>query len=138
MKPATKRSLVGLGLFVITVPLLYVLAVTFALRAHWEEDSIVLGGKQIQYAIDEYVEKNGSPPVKLEKLIPEFLHSMPVFPPTADVHNSVGTNGHWTLDIHRPRREMSLIYRRTNVGLSAEDAKRQLHTENGCYVLTAR
>jgi hypothetical protein len=139
MKPAAKYSLITIGVLVIVAPILYVLAVTYALKVHWEEDSIVLGGKQVECAINEYVEKHGSPPAKLESLIPEFMTSMPVFPQVSNVHYSVAADRHqWTLDIYRPRRETLLIYRRTNVGLSAEDTKRTLHTENGCYVLKAR
>ncbi len=139
MKPAAKYSLIAVVVLVIMVPIVYVLAVTYALKVHWEEDSILLGGKQVEYAINEYVDKHGSPPSKLENLIPECMNSMPVFPQASNVHYSVAADGRgWTLDIYRPRRETPLIYRRTNVGLSAEDAKRKLHGENGCYVLRAR
>ena len=136
MKPAAKYSLVAAAVLVIMVPIVYVLAVTYALRVHWEEDSIVLGGKQVEYAINDCVDKHGSPPSKLENLIPECMGSMPIFPQASNVHYSVAADGRgWTLDIYRPRREAPLLYRRTNIDLSAEDAQRTLHTENGCYVL---
>jgi hypothetical protein len=139
MKPAAKYSLIVVGILVITVPVLYALAVTYALKLHWEEDSIVLGGKQVEYAINDYIQKHGSPPPKLENLAPECISAMPVFPQASNVHYSIAADGHgWTLDIYRPRNNTPLIYRRTNVGLSLEDARRTVHTENGCYVLRTR
>jgi hypothetical protein len=139
MKPALKRFLVTLGVLAIVAPVLYVLAVMAALKAHYHEDQIVLGGKQVQGAIYDYVEKHGCPPAKLENLIPEFMSSMPSFPGISKVDYRPSADGHgWTLDIDWPSGKVPLIYRRTNTGLSAEDNKRRIDTENGCYVLKAR
>ena len=111
----------------------------FALRAHYDEDRIVLGGKQVEYAICDYIQKHGSPPAKLESLIPEFLSSMPSFPQMSNVHYFVTADGQgWTLDICRVKDNVPVVYRRTDAGMSAEDALRLVKMESGCYVLKAR
>jgi hypothetical protein len=139
MRPGVRNSLLALGALAVALPVLYVLAVDAALRAHYDEDRIVLGGKQVELAINDYAEKRGSPPARLETLIPEFMSAMPSFPAMSNVQYRVCADGHgWTLDIYRPRNKRPLVYRRTNTGLSAEDTKRRIHTENGCYVLEAR
>jgi hypothetical protein len=139
MKPALKHSLIALGVLAAIAPVLYFLTITAALKAHYHEDQIVLGGKQVQEAIHDYVEKHGSPPAKLEDLIPEFMKSMPSFPEISKLDYRLSADGHgWTLDIGWPSGKVPLIYRRTNTGLNAEDTNRRIHTENGCYVLKAR
>jgi hypothetical protein len=139
MKPVIRNSLLALGALAVTVPVLYVIAVNAALRAHYDEDRIVLGGKQVELAINDYVEKHGSPPERLETLIPEFMSSMPSFPAMSNVQYCVSADAHgWTLDIYRPKNKHPLVYRRTNTGLSVEDTKRRIDTENGCYVLETR
>ena len=139
MKQVVRNSLLALGALAVTVPVLYVIVVNAALRANFDEDRIILGGKQVGLAINDYVEKHGSPPERLETLIPEFMSSMPSFPAMSNVQYRVSADTHgWTLDIHRPRNKYPLVYRRTNTGLSAEDTKRRIDTENGCYVLEVR
>ena len=139
MKPKGKYPLIALGVLVLAAPLLYLIGFALAFRAHYDEDRIVLGGKQIELAINDYVEKHGSPPARLESLIPEFISAMPSFPEMSNVHYRVSPDRHeWTLDVYRPMNQLPLIYRRTNTGLSAEDTKRRIDTENGCYVLKAR
>jgi hypothetical protein len=139
MKPVLKYPLLVLGVLAVIAPVLYVIAITIALRAHYDEDRIALGGKQVEMAINDYGEKHGSPPARLENLIPEFMSSLPSFPEMSNVQYRVSADGHgWTLDIYRQRDNAPLIYRRTNTGLSAEDTKRRIDTENGCYVLKAR
>jgi hypothetical protein len=139
MKPVVRNSLLALSALAIAVPVLYVMAVNGALRAHYDEDRIVLGGKQVELAIDDYMEKHGSPPAKLETLIPEFMSAMPSFPAMSNVQYRVSADKlGWTLDIYRPRNKHPLVYRRTNTGLSAGDTKRRIDTENGCYVLEVR
>ena len=139
MKPVVKYSLIVLGVLAVSAVVLYVIVVTIALRAHYDEDRIVLGGKQVELAINDYVEKHGSPPARLEDLIPEFMSSIPSFPEMSNVQYRVSADGHgWALDIYRQRDNAPLIDRRTNTGLSAEDTKRRIDTENGCYVLKAR
>src|SRR5260370_30592201 len=94
MKPAVKYSLTALGVLAVIAPFLYFLAVTAALKAHGNEDRIVLGGKQIQEAINEYADKHGSPPAKLENLIPEFMNSMPSFHEISKVDYSLSPPPH--------------------------------------------
>jgi hypothetical protein len=85
------------------------------------------------------MDKHGKPPQKLEDLIPEFIASIPPFPEPCKVHYYLSADGAgWTLDLHWTDGRASLIDRRTNLGLSSEDAERQIGTENGCYVLKAR
>src|ERR1035438_9253158 len=109
MKPVIRNSLLALGALAVTVLVLYVVAVNAALRAHFDEDRIILGGKQVELAINDYVEKHGSPPERLETLIPEFMSSMPSFPAMSNVQYRVSADTHgWTLDIHRPRNKYPL------------------------------
>jgi hypothetical protein len=136
MKPAAKYSLLTLGVLVVVAPFLYVVAVCVALKSHAKEDAIIFGGKRLQEAICDYAEKHGTPPPKLESLIPEFIESFPSMPEISKLDYHVSGGGkEWTLDLYRTNRKVPLIYRRTNAGLTPEDAKRRIDTENGCYVL---
>lgn len=139
MKPAAKYSLISLGVLALLVPVLYVLAVNAALKAHAKEDRIVFGSMRVQEAINNYVEKHGSTPRKLEDLIPEFIESIPSIPEISKVDYHLSADGkEWTLDLYWTNRKVPLIYRRTNAGLSSEDAKQRIDTEDGCYVLKTR
>jgi hypothetical protein len=77
MKPAAKYSLITLGVFalllVLIVPILYVLIVNAGLKSDGKDWAIASGSKRVQEAINHYIEKHGSPPQKLENLIPEFI-----------------------------------------------------------------
>jgi len=42
MKPVLKYPLIVLGVLAVTAPVLYVIAVSIAIRAHYDEDRIVL------------------------------------------------------------------------------------------------
>ncbi|HXI71217.1 MAG TPA: hypothetical protein VNN22_12745 [Verrucomicrobiae bacterium] len=134
-----KYSLITLGVFAILAPFLYFLAVNAALKSHAKEDQIVLGSKLIQEAINDYTVKYGSPPMKLEQLVPEFIGSIPAFPEISKIDYHLSADGkEWTLDLYWTDRKNPLIYRRTNASLSSEDVKRRIDTENGCYVFNAR
>jgi len=138
MKPVLKYPLITLGVLVLVAPVLYVVAVSVALKAHAKEDAVIFGGKHVQEAISDYVEKHGAPPPKLENLIPEFMESIPSMPDISKVDYHRSSDGkEWTLDLYWTNRRVPLIFRRTNAGLSAEDARRRIDTENGCYVLKA-
>ena len=138
MKRLLKYSLIAFGLFVLIAPVLYVVVVTAALKEHAKEDGIVLGSKLVQEAINDYTGKHGDPPRKLEDLVPEFMQSIPAFPDISRIDYHLSADGkHWTLDLYWTSRKVPLIFRRTNAGLSSEDTKRQVDTENGCYVLKA-
>ena len=138
MKRVVKYSLIAFGIFALTAPVLYVVAINAALKAHAKEDRIVFDSKRVEEAINEYVKRHGGPPPKLENLVPEFIESIPAFPDISriDYHLSAGGKD-WTLDLYWTSRKVPLIFRRTNAGLSSEDAKRRIDTENGCYVLKA-
>ena len=139
MKPAVKYSFITLGVLALLAPVLYVLAVTTALKSHAKEDRIVLGSLRVQEAIHDYAAKHGSPPRKLEELIPEFLEAMPPLPEISKVDYRLSADGkEWTLDLYWTSRKVPLIYRRTNAGLSPEDANRRIDTEDGCYILKVR
>ena len=139
MKPAAKYCLVTLGVFALLAPVLYVVAVSVALKSHAKEDRIVLGSKRVQEAINDYIEKHGQPPPKLDALVPEFIEAIPLFPEISKVDYRLSGDGKdWTLDLFWTDRKIPLVYRRTNAGLSSEDAERRIDTENGCYVLKAR
>jgi hypothetical protein len=138
MKPAAKYSLITLGVVALLAPVLYVIAVCVALKHHAKEDRIVFGSKQVQEAINEYTEKHGNPPAKLNALVPEFIQAIPYFPEISKVDYRLSANGkEWTLDLFRADRKIPLVYRRTNAGLSSEDAARRIDTQNGCHVLKA-
>ena len=82
MKPAAKYSLITLGVLALLAPGLYIAAVSVALKHHAKEDRIVLGSKRVQEAINEYIEKQGNPPPKLDALVPESsmpFHLFPIF-----------------------------------------------------------
>jgi len=139
VKPTTKYSLIALAAVAILAPLIFFWIVDAGLSAMGREDRIVLGSKRVEEAINDYVEKHGSPPRKLEDLVPEFLQSMPSFPEISKVDYRLAADGEgWTLDLYRTSLKVPLIYRRTNLGLNAGDSKRRIDTENGCYVLEAR
>ena len=139
MKAAAKYSLMTLGVFALLAPALYIAAVSVALKHHAKEDRIVLGSKRVQEAINEYVEKHGNPPPKLDALVPEFIEAIPSFPDISKFDYRLSVDGkEWTLDLFGADRKVPLIYRRTNAGLSSEDAKRRIDTANGCYILNAR
>jgi hypothetical protein len=139
MKAAARYSLIALAVLAMLAALTFVLAVKAGLSSMAREDSIVLGSKLVQEAINNYVEKHGSPPRKLEELVPEYIGSVPSFPEISKVDYSLSADGKgWTLDLYRTNRKVPLIYRRTNTGLNVEDAQRRIDTENGCYVLKAR
>jgi hypothetical protein len=96
------------------------------------------GGKRVQEAVSDYAAKHGKPPQRLEELVPEFLQAVPTIPEISRMDYRVSTDStNWTLDFYRTNRSVRLIYRRTNAGLSSEDAKRKVETEDGCYVLKA-
>jgi hypothetical protein len=138
MKPAIKYSIITLGVLTLLAPVLYFCAVIAVLKSHAKEDRIVFGSKLIQQAINDYIEKHDSPPLKLETLVPEFIASIPSFPEISKVDYHLSADGkQWTLDLYWTNRKIPLIYRRTNAGLSSEDAMRRIDTENGCYVLKA-
>lgn len=136
MKRLVKYSFIAFGILVLLAPVLYVVVVNAALKAHAKEDSIVFDGKRVEEAINEYVKRHGSPPPKLENLVPEFIESLPTFPDISriDYHLSAGGKD-WTLDLYWTSRKVPLIFRRTNAGLNSEDNKRRIDTESGCYVL---
>jgi len=143
MKPAARYSLITLGvlalLVVLLAPVLYFVVVNAALKHHAKEDGIVFGSERIQEAIHDYAAKHGSPPRKLEDLIPQFLEAMPPLPEISKVDYRLSADGkEWTLDLYWTSRKVPLIFRRTNAGLSAEDANRRIDTEDGCYVLKAQ
>ena len=139
MKRAIKYSLVTLGVLALLAPVLYVLVVNAGLASHAKEDRIVFAGKRVQEAIEGYVDEHGRPPKKLEDLVPKFIESIPVIPEISNVDYRLTADGEgWTLDLYRSSLKVPLIYRRTNTGLSPEEAERRIDTENGCYVLKAR
>lgn len=139
MTRAAKYPLVTLGILAALAPILYFRAITEALRSHGREDRIIFGGKRIQQAINEYVEKHGAPPKTLDELTPTFIDSIPTFPDISRVDYHVAQGGkEWTLDLYRSNRNLPLIYRRTNAQLGSEDAERRVQTEDGCFVLRAR
>jgi len=136
MKPAAKYSLIILGVLALIAPVLCFLAFTAALKYHAKEDGIVFGSLRVQEGIHDYAAKHGSPPRKLEDLIPQFLEAMPPLPEISKVDYRLSVDGkEWTLDLYWTSRKVPLIYRRTNASLSAEDANRRIDTEDGCYVL---
>ena len=138
MKPALKYALIVLGACALALPVLYVGAVSVALKAHAKHDAIIFGGKRVQDAISEYIGKHGKPPQRLEDLVPDFLEALPTVPEIYKTDYRLSGDGKdWTLDLYRTNRSVLLIYRRTSVGLSPEDAKRAMETEDGCYVLKA-
>ena len=139
MKPAAKYSLITLGVLALLAPVLYVVVVSVALKSHAREDNIVFGSKRVQEAINDYIEKYGNPPPKLDTLVPEFIEAIPSFPEISKVDYRLSVDGkEWTLDLFWTDRKVPLVYRRTNAGLSSEDAERRIDTENGCFVLKAR
>ena len=138
MKPALKYPLITLGVLVLVAPVLYVVAVSVALKWHAKEDAVIFGGQRVQEAISAYVEKHGAPPPRLENLIPEFIESIPSMPEISKVDYHLSSDGkEWTLDLYWTNRRVPLIYRRTNARLSPEDSRRRIDTEDGCYVLKA-
>ena len=67
--------------------------------------------------------------------MPDFLEAVPAIPEISRMDYRVSNDGtNWTLDFYRTNRNVLVIYRRTNAGLSSEDAKRRVETEDGCYV----
>jgi len=80
VKPALKYSLIALGILALLAPVLYVLAISAALKEHGKEDRIVFRGKRIEEAINDYTREHGAPPPKLESLVPEFMQSIPSIP----------------------------------------------------------
>ena len=139
MKPILKYSLIALAALLLAVPVILVLAVNAGLGAHAQEDRIVFGSKQVEEAITDYVQKQGAPPPTLADLVPGFMGSIPPFPEVSKVDYYLSGGGKvWTLDLYRTQRKVPLVYRRTNGGLSPEDALRKVDVENGCYVLKAR
>ena len=138
MKPALKYALIVLGACALALPVLYIGAVSVALRAHATNDAIILGGKRVQDAVSEYIAKQGKPPPTLEDLVPEFLEALPTIPGVSKTEYRLSRDGKdWTLDLYRTNRDVLLIYRRSNATLSSEDVKRRVETENGCDVLKA-
>ena len=120
------------------LPVLYIGAVSAALRVHATHDAIILGGKRVQDAVSEYIAKQGKPPPRLEDLVPEFLDALPIIPVVSKTEYRLSRDGKgWTLDLYRTNRDVVLLYRRSNATLSSEDAKRRVETENGCDVLKA-
>jgi hypothetical protein len=121
------------------VPILYVLIVNAGLKSDGKDWAIASGSKRVQEAINHYIEKHGSPPQKLENLIPEFIDSIPIIPEISRVDYRLSPDGEgWTLDLYRTAIKNPLIYRRTNIGLGSEDAKRRIDTYDGCYILKTR
>jgi hypothetical protein len=138
MKSALKYSLIVLAAFALALPGLYFGALWVGLQAHAKHDAIIFGGKRVQEAVSDYAAKHGKPPQRLEELVPEFLQAVPTIPEISRMDYRVSTDStNWTLDFYRTNRSVRLIYRRTNAGLSSEDAKRKVETEDGCYVLKA-
>jgi hypothetical protein len=138
MKRALKYLLISLAALVVVLPVLYVGAVCVALRAHAKHDAIIFGGKRVQEAVSEYIEKHGKPPQKLEDLVPECLDAIPAIAEVSKTEYRLSDDGNkWTLNLYRTNRNVLLVYRRTNAPLSAEDTKRTVEIENGCYVLKA-
>jgi hypothetical protein len=139
MKPAAKYCLITLAVLALLAPVIFVLVINAGLSAHAQEDRIVFGSKQIEEAITAYVQKRGSPPQTLADLLPDFMDSIPAFPEVSQIDYRLSPSGkEWTLDLYRTQRKVPLVYRRTNAGLSPEDALRRVDVENGCYVLKAR
>jgi hypothetical protein len=137
MKPILKYSLIGLAALLLAVPVILVLAVNAGLGAHAQADRIVLGSKQVEEAITDYVQKHGAPPPTLADLVPGFMGSIPPFPEVTKVDYYLSRDGKvWTLDLYRTQRKV--VYRRTNGSLSPEDALRKVDVENGCYILKPR
>jgi hypothetical protein len=67
------------------------------------------------------------------------MDSIPAIPEITRVDYHFSSDGkEWTLDLSRTRRKVPLVYRRTNVSLSPEDAQRKVDMEDGCYVLKVR
>ena len=138
MKPAIKYFLITLGVLALLAPLIFFLVVNAVLESHGKEDRIIFESKRVQEAIKDYVDEHGSPPKKLEDLVPKFIGSIPAIPEISRVDYHLTADGEgWTLDLYRSNLKVPLIYRRTNTGLSPEDAERRIDTENGCYVLKA-
>jgi hypothetical protein len=138
MKPALKYSLIMVSALALVLPALYFGAVLLGLQAHAKHDAIIFGGKRVQEAVSDYAAKYGKPPQRLEQLVPDFLETVPAIPEISRMDYRVSNDGtSWTLDFYRTNRNVLMIYRRTNSGLSSEDAKRKVETEDGCYVLKA-
>ena len=136
MKPAVKYFLITLGALALLSPMLYLLGITIALKSHAKEDRIVFESKRVQEAINAYVEKHGSPPLKLEALVPDFIESIPSFPEISKMDYRLSANGEeWTFDLFWTARRIPLVYRLTNAGLNSAGAKRRIDTQNGCYIL---
>ena len=139
MKRALKYSFATLCVLVVSAPVIYFVAVSAALRAHAAEDRIVFGSKRVEEAINDYTLKRGSAPRTLEALVPEFIESIPSFEEISKVDYRLSADAkEWTLDLYWTGRKAPRIYRRTNAGLSVEDAARKIDMENGCYVLKVR
>ena len=65
MKPIVIKACLGLGIFILIAPMLYITAVVVGLKAHVKEDRIVFGSLRIQDAICAYDQKHGYLPAKL-------------------------------------------------------------------------
>ncbi len=91
MKPALKYSLITIGVLVLCAPILYLAAFTVVMPEHAKEDRIVFGGKRVEEAINNYMEKHGVPPAKIESLIPEFMEAIPSMPEKSSGLSSLRT-----------------------------------------------
>ena len=139
MKPVAKYALITLGAFTVLSPILYLLALTTAMKSHAVEDNLVSDSKRVQEAVQDYITKFDSAPTTLKDIVPEFIEAIPSFSEISQMDYHVSTDGKiWTLDLHSAHHGEPVIYRRTNGGLDSEDTARRIDTMNGCYVLKAR
>lgn len=132
-----KKPLKVLGISLAILLIVWIAAGIVKLRAHVQEDMVISGSLRVIYAMSFYYEKHGRPPERLDKLVPEFMESIPTIPGVSKIEYRLSPDGtNWTLDLHWTAHNPPLIFRRTTVELSPADAKRWIETKNGCYVLT--